>query len=176
MDDGVQDQPGAVTVDGRPLVGRRVVRLGWALGVFEQLFDAVVDLPLRLGRKRGVLLARICSQRAVYRATYAWARSTVGPSAQPLSSPARARVTRSCSAELSGFARIAAIPHQRSSTTSAGRRSSRCPASSSAWRNCSSNTGHSCGANCARAARTAGLERSILVGMVVTLAVVAAWW
>ena len=67
---GVQDQPGAVAVGGGPRVAGWVVRLGWALGVLEQPLDAVVDLPLRLGRERGVLPRGICSQRAVYRGIY----------------------------------------------------------------------------------------------------------
>ena len=45
----------------------------------------------------------------------------------PVKSPARARPSYACSCSDNGFARIAAILHQRSSTASAGARSNSAP-------------------------------------------------
>src|SRR3954452_5921466 len=62
---------------------------------------------------------------------------------------------------------MTAMPHQRSRTASAGARSYSAPARAVAWANSVSNCAHSWGDSWARAARTAGPDRSILVVAVV---------
>ena len=84
-----------------------------------------------------------------------------------MKSSARARASCSCSCSCSCldnvFARIAAIPHQRSSTASGGARSNSAPARASASANSASSCAHSSGDASARAARIAGPERWIFV-------------
>src|SRR4051812_11188801 len=62
---------------------------------------------------------------------------------------------------------MTAMPHQRSRTASAGTRAYSAPARAVAWANSASNCAHSWGDSWARAARTAGPDRSILVVAVV---------
>src|SRR4051812_19957474 len=63
---------------------------------------------------------------------------------------------------------MTAMLHQRSRTASAGTRAYSAPARAVAWANSASNCAHSSGDSWARAARTAGPDRSILVVAVVT--------